>query len=152
SRAAADEAYEVFYAARNEVELYEDARPALDRLATRFRLVALTNGNADVEQIGLGHYFDIVITASAVGASKPDRVMFERAATACGVAPREVVHVGDHPLADVEGALGAGMGAVWLNRCGSPWPEELSPVLRAEGDAHHEIRTLAELEALLAAG
>ena len=47
-----DAAFEAFYAARNEVELYADALPALQRLAARLPLISLSNGNADLRRIG----------------------------------------------------------------------------------------------------
>ena len=41
-------AFAVFYVARNAVELFEEVRPALERLARRYTLASLSNGNADV--------------------------------------------------------------------------------------------------------
>jgi hypothetical protein len=52
--AMADAAFEVFYAARNAVQLYPDVLPALQMLRRKYRLFALSNGNADLERIGLG--------------------------------------------------------------------------------------------------
>ena len=59
----AEEAFEVFFRARNEVVLYEDVRPALDRLAREFRLFAISNGNASLRVIGLDHYFEAALSA-----------------------------------------------------------------------------------------
>ncbi|GAB3627550.1 5-amino-6-(5-phospho-D-ribitylamino)uracil phosphatase YigB [Pandoraea terrae] len=50
-------AYEVFYSARQKVEFFEDVRPALEWLSVRFPLVAVTNGNADLQQTGGGRVF-----------------------------------------------------------------------------------------------
>lgn len=50
-----DAAYEVFYAARNQVEFYPDALAALARISARMPVAALSNGNADLERIGLMH-------------------------------------------------------------------------------------------------
>jgi putative hydrolase of the HAD superfamily len=55
--ALAEEAFAVFYRVRNEVVLYDDARPALERLHGRYRLFAVSNGNADLAAIGLACYF-----------------------------------------------------------------------------------------------
>jgi putative hydrolase of the HAD superfamily len=53
--ALAAPAFDAFFAARCEVEHYADSLAALDRLAARLPLAALTNGNADLERIGLMH-------------------------------------------------------------------------------------------------
>ena len=53
----ADQAFEAFYRARNEVTLYDDVRPALDELARDYRLFALSNGNADLARCGVGAVF-----------------------------------------------------------------------------------------------
>ncbi|MEO0422144.1 MAG: HAD-IA family hydrolase [Pseudomonadota bacterium] len=146
--AGADQAYAVFYAARNEVELFEGASALLEWLSKRFTVLALTNGNADLEQIGLSTHFEHVVTAAKAGASKPERTIFDVALAACGASASQVVHVGDHPSADVEGALGAGMHAVWFNPQGHAWPQDIE-VRRRTGQAHHEVRSLAQLRTLL---
>lgn len=147
-RAGADDAYGVFYAVRNEVKLFEEVPALLAWLSERFTVVALTNGNADLERIGVSTYFEHVVTAARAGASKPDRAIFEMARAACGVPASQVVHVGDHPGADVAGALGAGMHAVWFNPAGHAWPQDIE-VRRHPNQAHQEVRSLAQLRALL---
>jgi putative hydrolase of the HAD superfamily len=120
----AHEAFEVFYRARNEVVLYDDARPALDRLRAEYRLFAISNGNADVARIGLGHYFERSLPAREAGTMKPDPRIFRILLESAGLTGEDVVHVGDDPDADVEGARAAGVLPVWLNREGAPWPLE----------------------------
>jgi len=118
----ADEALAVFLAARNRVELYSDVRPALDRLRRRYRLFALSNGNADLVRCGLAGYFEGHVTARAAGAAKPDARMFAMLLASAEVTAEQVLHVGDDPLADVVGAQRAGIRAVWLNREAREWP------------------------------
>jgi putative hydrolase of the HAD superfamily len=67
-------------------------------------------------------HFRATIHARAIGAAKPDPVIFQAAARALDVTPAEVAHVGDDPELDVLGAQRAGMLAVWLNRGGASWP------------------------------
>jgi putative hydrolase of the HAD superfamily len=123
----ADEALEVFLTARNRVELYDDVRPALLRLGSRYRLYALSNGNADLVRCGIGDLFAGHITARAAGFAKPDARIFARLAAAAGVEAARVLHIGDDPQADVVGAMQAGMQAVWLNRTLRSWPAHLPP-------------------------
>ena len=134
----ADEALEVFLGARNRVEFYEDVRPSLLRLRSRYRLFALSNGNADLQRCGIGDFFAGHVTAIAAGAAKPDARIFARLAELAGVEPAQILHIGDDPLADVVGATQAGMQAVWLNRAGRDWPHSFAPPTRT-------ISSLAEI-------
>jgi FMN hydrolase / 5-amino-6-(5-phospho-D-ribitylamino)uracil phosphatase len=123
----ADEAFEVFYAARNRVRLYDEVADSLERLSRRYRLFALSNGNADLERCGIARWFEGHITAISAGAAKPDIRIFTRLLDAAGVQAGQVLHIGDDPHLDVMGAAQAGMQAVWLNRDAKFWPGELPP-------------------------
>ena len=61
-------------------------------------------------------YFDEVIASAAVGYRKPFRAIFDIALERMGVDARDAVHVGDLPEADGEGALGAGIRPVIIDR------------------------------------
>jgi FMN hydrolase / 5-amino-6-(5-phospho-D-ribitylamino)uracil phosphatase len=135
---AVDDAFEIFLSQRNRVEFYADVRPALERLRAKYRLFALSNGNADLERCGVADLFDGHVTASAAGAAKPDARIYAHLLRAAGVLPIEVLHVGDDPLADVVGATRAGLQAVWLNRDARTWPEQFAPPART-------VTTLADI-------
>jgi FMN hydrolase / 5-amino-6-(5-phospho-D-ribitylamino)uracil phosphatase len=126
--ATVESALEVFMAARNEVDLYPEVRASLTRLSQRFALASLTNGNADVGRIGLGHFFKAAISAHAHGASKPDAALFHIACRELACAPDEVVHVGDDVELDIRGARAAGLQAVWMNRAQGVWSGDDVPV------------------------
>jgi len=136
-----DEVFAVFYRARNEVVLYDDVLPALEALQQRFRLFAISNGNADLAAIGLARYFERSLAAREAGMLKPDPRIFAMLLERAGLAPRHAVHVGDDPEADVEGARRAGVAPVWLNRYGDNWPRASQEPLA--------IRSLVELDVLL---
>jgi FMN hydrolase / 5-amino-6-(5-phospho-D-ribitylamino)uracil phosphatase len=123
--AHADEAFEVFYAARNRVKLYDEVEGSLKRLSARYRLFAVSNGNADLQRCGIAHWFEGHITAISAGAAKPDIRIFTRLLEQAGVEARQVLHIGDDPHLDVMGAVQAGMQAAWLNRGAKSWPAEL---------------------------
>ncbi len=133
-------AYEVFIAERMRVELYADARPALAWLAQRYPVVAVSNGNADVQRVGLGKYFHAGFSAQEFGVGKPDARIFHAAAFAAGVQPHEVLHVGDDAALDVVGALQAGLQTVWVNRSSDDWQHEV----------HRPHATVGDLAALCA--
>ena len=135
-------AFEVFFAERNRVDFYDDALPALAQLAERYPVLAVSNGNADVARVGVGHLFAGSVSARDAGVAKPDGRIFAAAASRLCLAPEQVLHVGDDPALDVLGALGAGMQAVWVNRDGKSWAHEAQP--------HATVTHLGELCALLA--
>jgi FMN hydrolase / 5-amino-6-(5-phospho-D-ribitylamino)uracil phosphatase len=124
---AAEGAFAVLYAARNRVVFYDDAIPALQRLSRRFRLYAVSNGNADLSLCGIARYFEGHLMARTVGAAKPDERIYRALLQAADVENDEIVHVGDDPLADVAGAARAGIAAYWINREARDWPADLPP-------------------------
>jgi FMN hydrolase / 5-amino-6-(5-phospho-D-ribitylamino)uracil phosphatase len=123
----AQRAFEVFFAARNELDLFADVRPALERLRARYLLATFSNGNADLERIGLSEFFVLSLNARQIGVGKPDPLCFERIAAELKVAPREIVYVGDDPLLDVEASRAAGLRSAWVNRFDQRWPDTLAP-------------------------
>jgi HAD superfamily hydrolase (TIGR01549 family) len=125
--AHADEAFEVFYAARNRVQLYDEVEGSLKRLSRRYRLFAVSNGNADLQRCGIAHWFEGHITAISAGAAKPDIRIFTHLLAQARVEARQVLHIGDDPHLDVMGAAQAGMRAAWLNRHAKSWPLQLPP-------------------------
>ncbi len=138
----AEQAYAVFFAQRNRVVLYDDALPALKALSARYPLVSVTNGNAQLDLVGLDIYFKAAISAKGCGVGKPDPRVFNAAASALGVQAHEVLHIGDDAALDVMGAMNVGMKAVWLNRDDKLWPyENEKPSLI--------VSTLADVSALL---
>jgi putative hydrolase of the HAD superfamily len=122
-------AFAAYYAARNVVDLYPDVPAALERLAARVPLVSLSNGNADLQRIGLRHWFADTVAARDEGIGKPAREIFFAACARAGFAPENVLHVGDDPLLDVAGARAAGMPTAWVNRHGATWVHEHAPDL-----------------------
>lgn len=120
--AHAEPAFEAFFAGRNQVEFYPDALEALQRLAARLPVAALTNGNADLARIGIDQHFICFISAREQGHAKPDAPIFQATCERLGLAAGEVLHVGDDPLLDVMGARRAGMGSCWINRKKDKWP------------------------------
>ncbi len=133
--ALAAPAFDVVYAARQRVALYPDSAAALDRLAARVPLYAITNGNADLGLTGVARWFQGCVAAQDVGVGKPDPRPFEVACEALGLAPAHVLHAGDDLRTDVGGALAAGLQAVWVRR-------------DFEGEAPEGARTVRDMTAL----
>ena len=123
----AHRAFEVFFAARNELDLFADVRPALERLRSRYLLATFSNGNADLARIGLSEFFALSLNARQIGVGKPHRRCFERIAEELRVAPGEIVYVGDDPVLDVEASRAAGLRSAWVNRFDQQWPDTVAP-------------------------
>ena len=112
----AEPAFEFFFAERQRVDLFDDALAALDFLAARWPVVAVSNGNADVHRIGIGRYFKASLSATQLGVAKPDPRIYLEACRLADAAPAEVLHVGDDLHLDVRAAREAGLQAAWLRR------------------------------------
>lgn len=112
------EAFEVFFSARHQLELYPEVEDAIRRLASRYPLMALSNGNADISRTMLGPWFSGAISAREFGVGKPDPRIFREACRRLALSPAQVLHVGDDLELDVLGARNAGLHAFWLRREG----------------------------------
>ncbi len=140
----AREAFAAWHAARNECAPYDDVIPALESLKPRFRLATLSNGNADLDRIGLAHHFEITLHAAALGCAKPDVRTYAAVADALTLKPAEILFVGDEPHADVIGPRAVGMQTVWVNRAGRPWPGDVPAADATVSELGALVRLLAE--------
>ena len=121
--------YAVYVRVRNEVDCYADTQPALAALAARRPLVSSSNGTAELARVGLDDHFRFSVSACDIGVAKPAPAIFLHACDRLGLAPAQVLHVGDDPHADIEGARAAGMRTAWINRRGSAWTLGVAPDL-----------------------
>ena len=136
------DAFELYSLERNKVSLYDDVIPTLELLKTDYLLGAVSNGNADIYRIGLGHLFKFSWSAADAGQQKPHPIVFDSLMAKYNLKPTEIIHIGDDPISDIEGARQSGIRAIWLNRNHIPWPNELnSPFI--------EINQLNQLPAIL---
>ena len=118
----AEGAFAIFDSERNNVTLYDGALYTLQSLSKKYTLIAVTNGNANLEKIGLRHLFDDVVTAVDVGYAKPDARIFNEAIRKAGTQADKIIHVGDNPEADIIGAANVGLKTVWMNSKSVSWP------------------------------
>lgn len=136
-------AYEAFYQRRIKVEIDEHTFELLKALKSRYPLIALTNGTASIEKMGLADIFEFAIHAGDDNLrQKPATDMYFAAAKRLGIECKDLLHVGDHLSYDVKGALNAGCGALWLNTSGKPAKATSSL-------PHIEIHDLQQMRVLL---
>lgn len=123
-----EHAFSVFFEARQDVDFYDDVAETLDQLAGRYRMVAITNGNADISKTGADRWLELCISPEQTGVAKPHPGMFKALIDMAESSRDEIVHIGDDPEDDILGAAQAGIASVWLNRSGRDWQqEEYSP-------------------------
>lgn len=130
---------------RSRVDVPQETHDTLRKLAEKWPLVAITNGNARPERFGLGDYFEFVLRAGPDGRSKPFNDMYHLAAEKLGLPPGEILHVGDDLTTDVAGAIRCGMQACWIR----PENADLMRTLDSRLLPHIEISRLASLTTLI---
>jgi putative hydrolase of the HAD superfamily len=124
SRKLAQEAFAVFFKGRNNVAFFPYALKMLEQLSEKYTLFALTNGNADVEQVGIDKYLAGAVSSADVGASKPSPRMFEAVLDMANIEAHQAIHVGDHLVDDIQGAHEAGMHTLWVNLSQQAYTDE----------------------------
>ena len=121
-------------------DLYPDAVPALTRLRAAGLLIGIAGNQpeeAEAEIRALGLPIDFVASSARWGVAKPDPAFFHRIVSEAGVAPTQIVYVGDRLDNDVLPAIAAGMIGVFLRRgpwgvIHATWPEAARADLRLE--------------------
>jgi len=108
--------YNEFYAARSNFEVPQQSFGVLSKLSKKYPLVAVTNGNADIERLGLSQYFVGYYRAGENNTrSKPHPDLLELAAKQLDVPLQHILHIGDNPETDVKAAINAGCQSLWFN-------------------------------------
>jgi putative hydrolase of the HAD superfamily len=145
--ALAEELGEQFAAERRaRHEVFPDVQNSLDALRHTYALAIVTNGASCLQReklaaSGLGDYFDATVVSAEFGVGKPDASIFRHVLSQLGTESEDAVMVGDSLSRDVDGALAAGLGAVWVNRSKRSRP--------ADRRALVEVSTLSELHTAL---
>jgi FMN hydrolase / 5-amino-6-(5-phospho-D-ribitylamino)uracil phosphatase len=135
---------ELFFARRFALSRpFAEVPGVLAALRRSYRIGFATNGNSRAALCGMDGLFDFEVYAFRDGVpQKPAPGFYAAVLAAAGCAAEDAVYVGDSWEHDVVAARAAGLSAVWLNRAGAPLP--------AGGVADAEIRSLADLPAVLA--
>lgn len=111
---------------------FPDAQRTLDRLGGSYRLALLTNGAPAIQRLklagsGLADYFELVVVSGDLGVGKPDPSVFSYALDRLASTADRAVMIGNSLSADVAGARGVGIRAIWLNRVGEDRSPDLVP-------------------------
>jgi putative hydrolase of the HAD superfamily len=114
-RKMVEKAFHIFWLARNEVQFYDGVLDTLARLAQHFHLGVISNGNADIDHIGVGALFDFSVSAHEAGVAKPHSDIFKLAVKKAQCQAHEMIYIGDDPVCDIQGAKQAGLHTIWYN-------------------------------------
>ncbi|MDF1823879.1 MAG: HAD-IA family hydrolase [Verrucomicrobiales bacterium] len=89
-----------------------DAKETLDILSSHYPCIVLSNFDGRLRKIltdlNLSSPFQSVLLSCELGASKPDPLVFSAARKLLGEPPENILHIGDDPHCDWEGAARAG--------------------------------------------
>jgi FMN phosphatase YigB (HAD superfamily) len=102
-------------------QLYPDVQPVLGLLRRKgLRLAVISNWHSGLDlfcrEMNLARLFDAVIASADIGIEKPDSRIFHEAARRLSMRPDQIVHVGDLPSDDFDGAVAAGLKAILIDR------------------------------------
>lgn len=101
--------------------IFNETVPLLKELRAKgIKTGVITNGpsvlqHTKLDNSGLLPYCDIAVVSGDINIHKPDAAIFIYTADKLGLKTEECLYVGDHPVNDIEGALGAGMKVVRMN-------------------------------------
>jgi putative hydrolase of the HAD superfamily len=102
---------------------YPESVAVLRRLkALGLKLYVVSNWDILLAEVlgalGWMQYFDGIVASALLGVEKPDPRIFDEALRISGVRRERVIHVGNDPVADIQGAAVAGIDTVLVDREG----------------------------------
>lgn len=109
----------IFYLPKNN-HLFDGVIPVLDYLKSKYNLHIITNGFAEIQRNKLDnsnitHYFKTITNSEMAGVKKPNSLIFEFALSLANAKKENSIMIGDCIEADVQGALDAGLDAIYYN-------------------------------------
>lgn len=139
-----EEGFQVFWQERNNVVFYDGVLDMLEKLSKEYSLGVITNGNASVDFIGIGHFFDFSISSEIAGVAKPHEDIFHQAIRLSNYPVENILYVGDDPKCDILGPQKIGMRALWYNPHLKPWPGGKNPagLIRNHSELEDKIRKI----------
>lgn len=140
-----DESMSLFTDWRHAMTVPQSSYDLLIYLANKYPLAVITNGNVDINRIGLKDYFQFSLRGGADGRSKPFPEVFQLAVQKLSVDANHILHIGDSLSADVNGAIKSGLQSCWINIDN----QDIKHLSDAKCLPHFEISQLPELYNLL---
>lgn len=100
--------------------LFEGAIEVLEYLKPKYKLHIITNGFANVQEKKINNallsgYFSTITNSELAGVKKPNSIIFDYAVNVARASKENSIMIGDCLDADVNGALNAGLDAIFFN-------------------------------------
>lgn len=113
--------------------LFDGAILILDYLKPKYNLHIITNGFAEIQENKLNNsyitsYFKTITNSEMAGVKKPNRIIFEYALDLAKAKKESSIMIGDCLEADVQGALDAGLDAIFFNESNLPVLQNIKQV------------------------
>jgi len=148
---------ELFNRYKHRIRIYEDVEYVLNALKDAgYDMIISSNAAREFIFFQIKpilHYFSHVFSATSdFKEVKKSREFYMRVCVILGVHPREVVHIGDHPVFDYQNPIKAGMNALLLRRHGADADNDVDHIAdaNANGDCvRGEIKNLNEVLRIL---
>jgi len=113
---AAEQVFARFYHARSDFSVPQQTFDVLEALCQRYPLVAVTNGNVDIDRVGLSPYFvGYYRSGENQTRMKPHPDMLHLVCQHLDLNAESVLHIGDNEFTDVGSAHRAGCASLWFN-------------------------------------
>nr|WP_315242346.1 YjjG family noncanonical pyrimidine nucleotidase [uncultured Flavobacterium sp.] len=113
--------------------LFDGTIEILDYLKSKYKLHIITNGFATVQEkkinnAALRDYFSTITNSELAGVKKPNSIIFDYAINSANASKQNCIMIGDCLDADVNGALNAGLDAIFFNDKRIQAPENIKQV------------------------
>ena len=100
--------------------LFDGTIEVLDYLNQKYNLHIITNGFAEVQykkinNSNIGSYFQTITNSEMAGVKKPNPIIFDYALDLAKAKKENSIMIGDSLDADIQGALDAGLDAIFFN-------------------------------------
>ncbi len=135
------------YMRSKNIYVSDKVKDLLKKLSLKYKLIAISNGNVDIEIIGLKDYFMYDLRPCyKQNKRKPYNDLFKKALDLFNLKPYELLHVGDEPYTDVQGSIYANCQCAYLKR---GYAKTSSDISYLKILPTFEIDSIFELELLL---
>ncbi|MFH7017904.1 YjjG family noncanonical pyrimidine nucleotidase [Flavobacterium sp. FlaQc-47] len=113
--------------------LFDGAIEVLEYLKPKYKLHIITNGFANVQDKKINNallsgYFSTITNSELAGVKKPNSIIFDYAVNVAKAQKNTCIMIGDCLDADVNGALNAGLDAIFFNDKKIQAPENIKQV------------------------
>lgn len=115
AKQASAQAQDYFNVCRSDFIVPQASHDLLSELQKKYPLIAISNGNANTQSLGIDHYFTHIYHAGNGNKQKPNADMFHQACKQINIEPLELLHVGDCGYSDIYGAHAAGCQSAWIS-------------------------------------